>query len=65
MFTIYDLIGTVDVDKFADFIADFFNNMGSKEDLPLKCFHCPLKKECQNYEDDEKSCLEFLAEALK
>ena len=39
MFTIYDLIGTVGIDKFADFIADFFNNMGSKEDLPLKCFH--------------------------
>ena len=65
MFTIYDLIGTVDVDKFADFIADFFNNMGSKEDLPLKCSYCPLKKECQAFEDEDATCLEFLLTKLK
>ena len=67
----YEIFGQMDSDKFMEFIIDLFDNMGMREDidgtstLPIECTHCPLYKECQEFEDDETTCLEFLLTKLK
>ena len=60
----YELFGRMNPDKFMDFIIDFFEKMGMKnQELPLNCSYCPLRKECEKvYDSDEEiTCLEFLA----
>lgn len=66
----YEIFGQMDTDKFMDFIIDLFDNMGMKRegrgmDLPIQCGYCPFYKECQAYEDDDTTCLEFLLTKLK
>ena len=62
----YDIFGHMDANKSMDFIVNFFDNMGMREtDLPLDCSYCPLKKECNQLEDTEMTCLEFLLTKLK
>ena len=66
----YEMFGQMDANKFMDFIIDLFDNMGMNREnydmeLPVNCSYCPYHKECQAFEDDEKRCLEFLAEVLK
>lgn len=60
----YELFGRMNPDKFMDFIVDFFEKMGMKnQELPISCSYCPLKEECGKvYESGEElTCLEFLA----
>ena len=66
----YDIFGQMDSDKFMDFMIDFFDNMGMKHeghkmDLPIDCSYCPYYKECETFENDEATCLEFLLTKLK
>lgn len=62
----YELYNQMDSDKFFDFIIKFFDNMGMREfDLPLNCSYCPLKEECNNCNDEDITCLEFLSQKLK
>jgi hypothetical protein len=62
----YEIFGQMDSDKFMDFMIDFFDNMGMREtDLPLNCSYCPFKKKCNQLEDTEMTCLEFLLTKLK
>ena len=66
----YDIFGQMDSDKFMEFIIDLFDNMGMNREtydmmLPIDCSYCPLRKECQEYEDDDTTCLEFLLTKLK
>ena len=67
----YDMFSQMDPDKFMEFIINLFDNMGMSKDtdgsatLPINCQQCPLYKECQAYEDDEATCLEFLLTKLK
>ena len=66
----YDIFGQMDSDKFMDFMIDFFDNMGMNRpnyemELPINCTYCPFHKECQTFENEETTCLEFLLTKLK
>jgi hypothetical protein len=66
----YDIFGQMDSDKFMDFIIDLFDNMGMNRpnyemELPINCTYCPFHKECQTFENEETTCLEFLLTKLK
>lgn len=66
----YGIFGQMDSDKFMDFMIDFFDNMGMNRpnyemELPINCTYCPLHKECQTFENEESTCLEFLLTKLK
>jgi hypothetical protein len=66
----YEIFSQIDSDKFMDFIIDLFDNMGMKRegrgmDLPIQCGYCPFYKECQAYEDDDTTCLEFRLTRLR
>ena len=66
----YEIFGQMDGDKFLDFIVDVFDNMGMKREgyemeLPISCPCCPFHKECERYEDEEITCLEFLLTKLR
>ena len=63
----YELFNKIDPDKFMDFIMDYFEKVGMKnQELPIKCEYCPLIKECEKaYESDEDiTCLELVARHL-
>lgn len=66
----YEIFGQMDGDKFLDFIVDLFDNMGMKREghemeLPVECSYCPYQRECQAFENDETTCLEFLLTKLR
>ena len=66
----YEIFGQMDGDKFLDFIVDLFDNMGMKREgleleLPINCSYCPFHKECEAFEDEDATCLEFLLTKLK
>ena len=67
----YEIFGQMDSDKFMEFIIDLFDNMGMNRDtdgtstLPINCEQCPFHKECQEWPDDDTTCLEFLLTKLK
>ena len=66
----YEIFGQMDSDKFMDFIITLFDNMGMKREgyemeLPISCSYCPYHKECEQFENEETDCLEFLLTKLK
>lgn len=66
----YDIFSQMDSDKFFDFIIDLFDNMGMNRpnyemELPISCTYCPFHKECETFENEESTCLEFLLTKLK
>ena len=66
----YEIFAQMDGDKFLDFIVDLFDNMGMNRpnyemELPINCTYCPFHKECQAFENEETTCLEFLLSRLK
>ena len=66
----YNIFSQMDSDKFFDFIIDLFDNMGMERkglemELPISCSYCPFHKECQTFENEETTCLEFLLTKLK
>ena len=66
----YEVFRQMDSDKFFDFIIDLFDNMGMNREglemeLPINCSYCPYDKECQTFENEETTCLEFLLTKLK
>ena len=66
----YNLFSQMDSDKFFEFMIDVFDNMGMNRqgyelELPINCPYCPYHKECQTFENEETTCLEFLLTKLK
>ena len=66
----YEIFGQFDGDKFIDFMVGVFDNMGMKREgqdmeLPINCSYCPFRKDCEAFEDEDATCLEFLLTKLK
>ena len=66
----YEIFGQFNGDKFIDFMVEMFDNMGMKREgqdmeLPINCSYCPLRKDCEAFEDEDATCLEFLLTKLK
>ena len=66
----YSIYSQMNTDKFLEFIIDLFDNMGMNKEghelqLPVNCSQCPFFDACQDYPDDNITCLEFLATKLK
>ena len=62
----YEIFSKMNSDNFFEFMIEFFDNMGMDDTgLPLDCSYCPFKKECNQLEDTQMTCLEFLLTKLK